>query len=921
MTSALRILQDLTTGYSIFEKDQVLTESQLNSITDYLNDQNRLHSIYLLGVGIVSGLRVSLANPDAIATTKITVTKGVGITTDGDLLYYSNDTICDRYVQYDKSYPKYDPFYLSSEGGEEEMISVYELIPEGTTDSRSPTSLSEFSTQTSKDLNNMIAVLLMESYVNDPDLCTGTDCDNLGKDCRNTPRLLLVEKNAINLLLKPAIATPDQAFRNLNEVVAERPLISSSIASVSALVNVYQNVCSNIYNNLVAELAKIYPNCAFFLTDVFTADPTERWKKILNDSTANNLGFQYYYDFLKDVVETYNQFRDLLFVDNTWCCPDTNWFPKHLLLGNLVLDSDPEENRTAFYPSPAISQTTESLNHAKFLIRKLDKLIDTFQIPAISDATDSIRITPSLFEEKSLEERAIPYYYQANPIHKSWNYHLSQRRMDNRNYSYNAPNYGAQGAALNPLSAQIGKFSFFRIEGHLGQNVETAISSIEEKIKAKNLPFAVRSVLLGEDKSSVVKRPGIRYSDLHRFHYLLRQDAYHQLNEVTRFSGNFSSEIDRMADSVVERSQDVAGIKAIAIAKDSFLKNKVSLVQKKLNTNYLTHISEANASWKNDISDVLTTTGEFKRNLGDFVKTEFTTPFDSIISNSHIQWIDWLAQIIKNKDDKEDEKLLFSKFISQHPSLEHFAGVTRGGTFVLVYNNDENKTVVADFMLPYYCEDKSEETPEEPVLEKPTIRPDTIIDQGIRVIPSFDRRFVNFRSVIEPEFTKKFDIQQKYFDIYKGFVDTSTGIFSKMDQGKLPKIDVTRYANQALDLNMQESENRRQMVEILKQQAIQPSLSDDSRRLVNERINQAENDLATSLHKTTELIATSGTDPAATSEGLRAIQEVSQHMEALTQGSVALNTLQTRLTNTSVQTNNPALKAMIGNIAGNMRLG
>jgi hypothetical protein len=61
MTSALRILQEITTGYSIFEKDQVLTESQLNSITNYLNDQNRLASIYLVGVGVVSGLRVSLA--------------------------------------------------------------------------------------------------------------------------------------------------------------------------------------------------------------------------------------------------------------------------------------------------------------------------------------------------------------------------------------------------------------------------------------------------------------------------------------------------------------------------------------------------------------------------------------------------------------------------------------------------------------------------------------------------------------------------------------------------------------------------------------------------------------------------------------------------------------------------------------------
>ena len=500
MTNSLRILQEITTGYSIFEKDQVLTESQLNSITNYLNDQTRLTSIYLLGVGVVSGLRVSLSS-DAIA-----VTKGIGITTDGDLLYYSNNTVCDRFILYDKSYPKYAPFYLTSQGSEEEMIAVYEVIPQGVTDSRNPVfPLSQFATETSKDLKNMVAVLLMESYVNDPDICTGTDCDNLGQDCVNTRKLLLVEKKSINLLLKPAIATPDAAFNALNEIVVERPLIGSSITSVSALANVYRTVCSNIHGNIVTEISKIYVNCAAFLTDVFLSDPTSGWVTRLTEiqsAARSDVGIQYYYDFLQDVVESYNQFRDLLFGDNTWCCPDINWFPKHLLLGNLVLisDADPDENRTDFYPSPAISQTAESLNHAKFLVRKLDTLIQTFQIPAVSSA-GSVRITPSLFGDHPLEERAIPYYYQVNktnPIDQYWNYSLRQRGMGRRNYSYNATAYEADGAAANPLTSQIGRFSFFRIEGYLGQKLGTVVSNISQIVKSHNLPFSMLVTVLGQ---------------------------------------------------------------------------------------------------------------------------------------------------------------------------------------------------------------------------------------------------------------------------------------------------------------------------------------------------------------------------------------------------------------------------------------
>jgi hypothetical protein len=897
MTSALRILEEITTGYSIFEKDQVLTESQLNSITNYLNDRTRLNLIYLLGVGVVSGLRVSLS------TDVIKVTKGVGITTDGDLLYYSNDTICDRFTPYDKSYPKYAPFYLSG-NIEGEMIPVYELIPQGVTDSRNPIfPLSQFTTETTKEMKNMVAILLMESYVNDPDLCTVTDCDNLGQDCINTPKLLLVEKSAIDSLLKRP-ATPDAAFNTLNEIVADRPSIGSSINSVSALAEVYGTVCTTIHDKLLTELRKLYPNCAAFLTDVFSSDPSSGWATRLTDiqsAAKSDVGIQYYYDFLKDVVETYNQFRDLLFGDNTWCCPDINWFPKHLLLGNLVVnsDADPDENRTDFYPSPAISQTAESLNHAKFLARKLDTLIQTFQIPRLSTA-DSVRITPSFFEDHPLEERAIPYYYQVNktnPIHQHWNYSLSQRGMARRNYSYNATAYEAEGAAAKPLASQIGKFSFFRIEGHLGKNVETVLSRIESEIKSKNLPFTVHSVLLGQDKTKVVKKPGIRYSDLHRFHYLLRQDAHHQLQEVTQFSKEFKKKVD---ENVAGESNAQSLIELAAQSNGTVTQNAES-VGKKLNRSYIDY--QADRSWQPSLLATITAASEFKSNISPVLKTEFATPFDSLISNTRILWLDWLDEIIKKKDETEDEKLLFTRFVSQNPGIEHFAGVLRGGTFVLVYDN--NNTVVADFMLSYYYEDKVEEAPVEPTLTKPTIRPDIIINRGIRVLPSFDRRLSDFRGVLEPDLTKKFALQEKYFDIYKGFVDTSTRIFTAVGNIKPEK-----YTDPVLDVQIREVGIEQEKVGLLKQRATQQP----DNKAASTRAIQAEVELAQSLVAITDYIATSNISVATGSEGSKAMQVVSDISVTITQGN-ALETLRGGL-NTVVKNNpnNAELVAIIRSI-------
>ncbi|WP_449435550.1 hypothetical protein [Pedobacter steynii] len=48
---------------------------------------------------------------------------------------------------------------------------------------------------------------------------------------------------------------------------------------------------------------------------------------------------------------------------------------------------------------------------------------------------------------------------------------------------------------------------------------------------------------------------------------------------------------------------------------------------------------------------------------------------------------------------------MLGNFMKENPGLEHAGGVLRGGTFVIVYTADD-KTVVADFMLPYASIDK-----------------------------------------------------------------------------------------------------------------------------------------------------------------------------------------------------------------------
>jgi hypothetical protein len=44
-------------------------------------------------------------------------------------------------------------------------------------------------------LDGRVALLLMESTLSDPDLCTGDDCDNLGRESQHRLRILLIPRS------------------------------------------------------------------------------------------------------------------------------------------------------------------------------------------------------------------------------------------------------------------------------------------------------------------------------------------------------------------------------------------------------------------------------------------------------------------------------------------------------------------------------------------------------------------------------------------------------------------------------------------------------------------------------------------------------------------------------------------------------
>ena len=933
MTQILKSLDEITTGYSIFEKDQVLTAMQLNSVALFTEDQTRLTRTQLLGVGLICGLKVTGDGK------QISVGKGMGITTDGDLLYFSSEVQFSQFKLYDDKNPVYSPFYR-----EETMIPVYELVQAEVQDKRA-FPLGQFSDNTGLKLEQMVALLYMESYIFDPDQCSGTDCNNSGQMMTNNQRVLLVAKEHIGLL-KPTILTPHQAYAQMDEVVADRPVINSNVKFHAQLVSVYRSVCSLINAKLSTGLPKIYPACNTFLSPVFETDPTSTWLTVLKNWSdyynGNEIGIQYYFDFLRDLAETYNDFHELLFDDTTWCSPDKNAFPKHLILGAINGDIENDEDRFGFYPSQLSSHTLEKKNHAEFLAAKLNTQLLTFEVPSITrrigldisvnfleninpaemikptnlwriTQNQPIRITPGRSEEYTLEERAIPYYYKidtSHPIFEYWNYSLHKRRKGTNNYSYNAANYGAQGAAANPMNAQIGKFDFFRIEGFMGQNIVNVHRYLEDQISTFNLPINLRSVMLGEDKTKIVIRPPFYFGHLHQLHNMLRTDVVNQLSEVKQFSGGLKSSV--LGNLTLLELKDKGTFAQVAASRDTELNAAISSATSKLQVNYQDYVAQNSsaATWVTNLEDAMKQSGSFKSEISAAAKTEFNTPFDSLVSNRNVNMLDHLDILIKRDVEIKDNRLLFNNYIAQHPGLEHAGGVMRGGTFVLAY--DENNTIVADFMLPYQETDAEKNDQMEPDIAIKQIRPNFVLDSGLNILQPLDVKITgrldefkvndldsllnvktkNIQDQLNGQWNTKFDMQQKdYFGTIKESLGSmSNALIKNFTTTPLAVKDTVGIADANLKNAVDGVYSARALVDSYNTKAAQAT-DEAAKNSYLDMAKKMEIVLADTLTEATKTVADSGAELNVGTDGFKAMTEISANLGAIKDTAVLKSTL------------------------------
>lgn len=683
-----------TNIYPVFEADQVLSQKELNNLVSHLEEQDRITRKNLTGIGIVCGLELSFPTQSSIK-----IGCGTAVTSLGFQINWEEQTLS-HYREYELSEQFLKPDYLKepyldnifkySKQYEPIKKCVELLLPASTSPEKKVIPAGFF--------DDKVVALLLEVTLIDLKNCVTTNCDDKGKRIEFNIRPILIP---INELTKPLIPQ--------NEIEVNHPSITLPRYNVpyKKLVtggNISKNFekiwdsnvllgISNSINSLYQDFKPLLPNDSEFT--VLTNAKAKIGETVNIYKSGKNI--QYLWDWISDIAQAYNEIVIFEKLNPELCCVDESLFPFHVVLGTN--DTDNDTYRTKFYKTlNAAAEENLKLKKLILLFERLTLVINSFNIAANS----KIRITPSYFGNYPLSHKAIPFYYDSVlDLKKKWNPKLTQNNQNDTILSYysDLPNYTEIPSVKEPLLFDLENYNFFRIEGHIGRNYLEVITEVQTKIQEFRLPFKVVAVNAVDETGRTLKmslQNGI-WDDLELDYDLAKEKVYNITEYVIVWIKTNKVKIQEiyplMTDLMIANLEEILVETRKLLSDDlkGFLPNYETFneVFEGLNDLFLSH------------RKCITT---FSIGKNEPIIEDLVDHFDEI----NMLFLEDAFTVINDEVErrwKQSYKETFlSRFAGKHPSLEHKAGVTAGGTFVLVYSdyivfNPSKPTIKTDFIL------------------------------------------------------------------------------------------------------------------------------------------------------------------------------------------------------------------------------
>lgn len=481
-----------------FVADQLLTSEDLNQLFGYLDEQNRMTRTNLIGIGIVCGLHLQVNN----AQTQVTITKGCGVTSEGYLISVNTKA----YTQYKKykvdTARVYEKFYKLDGSGNKLAMDVWEL--------KQPAVDPDLEDIDADFLKDKVILLFVELKEEDNKNCDPNSCDDKGINVTVSFLPMAVSVDDAKLLMGTTggsfgvntyTALPELRMRRW-DVPNTSPVYSQDVFEAylklldKPFVDSVETTLKNIYSVFGPVVANEYASNPF-------TGLSAKFDYLYNGNInlSQVLHLQYYYDLFSDLLLAYQEFRKAGTHVLSICCPDSDLFPRHVLLGEAIpsATSGILPYRHYFIYSPLFDQQG-MLGELKSLFKRLVLLIDQFFLPTVSGNNakeDSfLRITPSMLWDVPLSHKAIPYYYQVNsgaqPLYLNWDHRRTLLNDAKRNLSYHAIQYNASDEFVtSPLKYDLEPYNFLRVEGIVGKSYVHVLKQVKQQIQKNRLPVDI----------------------------------------------------------------------------------------------------------------------------------------------------------------------------------------------------------------------------------------------------------------------------------------------------------------------------------------------------------------------------------------------------------------------------------------------
>ncbi len=742
-------MNDILNTYPVFERNQVLTSTQLNNLVNYLDQQNRLTRARLIGMGVVCGLEIDYNKSEKA----ITISKGTGITSEGYLIALG-ECVTVKYRPYNLPPGTiYEPFV---DANNKQDISLYELLTDSAKVGADDKKLDD-----ETFLADKIVLLFIESFDKDLKSCLGKSCDELGKERILTLRKLLISKaDLLKVWNRTNTGKLDAVFPEkfkLPVVNMQRVLFNPNSPHSKDYKEFslnYTKAILEVFDKLVAVLVETYEIYRPLLLESyneknpFTTPPVltklGKLQNFLNDAddTLNSfLGVQYVYDLFQDLILAYREFKNTAFDLMSECCPDMSRFPKHLMLGEAISPTltlcENSEYRHYFIQPPVYNLQKLLIQRTIALHNRLVLMLESFDLKRINGfkgvdgKSFPVRITPSLEKTTSLSLRSIPWYYDLKKkssysalglLKNYWNFDISRKCSDEKeglilNYDDQINDQSLAKNKLNtPLFYDIQEYSFLRIEGQIGVDVNLAISQINNLKTQFDLPFNTIALQLDpnlgslsidyncgfqdiQEEYKILKLSYCRFADDIRELYLFvdkNQKTLFNDNKEENDSSKFLEKIKELVelltaicDSMQECFKDFDFI--------DFQKRYKNLLERSIEIVLVDFelLNKININKEDAEKEIPLINGLIQR------LSPLANKFiDMLFYNRFLR----LYYSFKRREFYLKKQIdVFSTYIRKNPGIDHQAGVPKGGTFILVYINDAKNGVIADFSLPYLC--------------------------------------------------------------------------------------------------------------------------------------------------------------------------------------------------------------------------